>query len=97
MSVLLDAWSIVTAIVGLIFFAAGTAGVLRFPDPPSRLHAVTKADTLGLGFIALSLLPHASDPSVMVRVLLIWGAALLAAATIGPIAGRLTALSEHRP
>jgi multicomponent Na+:H+ antiporter subunit G len=39
--------------LGVFFFIAGTAGILRFPDAYSRLHALTKADNLGLGLIAL--------------------------------------------
>ena len=34
---------------------AGTVGLLRFPDPLSRLHALTKADNLGLGLIVLAI------------------------------------------
>ncbi|MEH6389106.1 cation:proton antiporter [Pseudomonas profundi] len=41
--------------LGGFFFVAGTLGLLRFPDIYSRLHAVTKADTLGLGLVALGL------------------------------------------
>jgi len=33
------------------FFLAGTVGLLRFPDVHSRLHALTKADNLGLGLL----------------------------------------------
>ncbi|MBQ0778926.1 MAG: monovalent cation/H(+) antiporter subunit G, partial [Pseudomonas sp.] len=40
-------WPLLLA--GMFFFISGTLGVLRFPDVYSRLHAVTKADTLGLG------------------------------------------------
>ena len=35
-------------ICGLIFFAGGTVGILRFPDFYSRLHAAGKLDTFGL-------------------------------------------------
>ena len=38
-------------ILGGIFFLAGTVGLLRFPDVYTRLHALTKADNVGLGFI----------------------------------------------
>ena len=38
---------------------AGTVGLLRFPDALTRLHALTKADNLGLGLIVLGLLPRA--------------------------------------
>ena len=44
--------------LGACFFLAGTVGLLRFPDPLSRLHALTKADNLGLGLVVLGLLPQ---------------------------------------
>ncbi len=34
-------------VVGLIFFAGGTLGLLRFPDFYSRLHPAGKLDTAG--------------------------------------------------
>jgi len=41
--------------VGGFFYFAGTLGLLRFPDVYSRLHALAKADNLGLGCILLGL------------------------------------------
>lgn len=43
-------------ITGLLFFIAGSVGMLRFPDSFSRLHAVTKADSLGLGSVIAGLM-----------------------------------------
>ncbi len=40
---------------GVFFFAVGVAGLLRFPDIYSRLHATTKCDTLGAGLILIGL------------------------------------------
>ena len=34
--------------MGLIFYAGGTVGILRFPDFYTRLHAAGKLDTFGL-------------------------------------------------
>ena len=45
--------SLVLLIAGLIFFAGGSIGILRFPDFYSRLHLAGKLDTMGL-FMALS-------------------------------------------
>ena len=41
---------IVTAmlICGLVFFAGGAVGIIRFPDFYSRLHPASKLDTAGL-------------------------------------------------
>lgn len=70
---------------GLLFLAAGTAGLLRFPDAASRLHALTKADGLGLGLIVLGLLPQMPGLAAALKLLAIWGLVLLAGATIGPL------------
>jgi multicomponent Na+:H+ antiporter subunit G len=66
-------------LVGAVFFLSGTIGILRFPDVFTRLHAVTKADNLGLGFICFGLALLASGPFAALKLLLIWFLALLAA------------------
>ncbi len=40
---------------GLIFFAGGAIGILRFPDFYSRLHPAGKLDTMGSLFMLLAL------------------------------------------
>ena len=40
---------------GAFFFLAGAIGLLRFPDVYTRLHALTKADNVGLGLIVAGL------------------------------------------
>ena len=68
--------------VGAVFFAVGTAGLLRFPDAYTRLHALTKVDNLGLGFVVLGLVLQAETWSGVLKLLLIWVLALAASATI---------------
>lgn len=69
------------AAAGCFFFLAGTIGLLRFPDVFARLHALTKADNLGLGLIVTALVLHADDWFVRLKLLLIWGLVLGATAT----------------
>ena len=57
---------------GLLFFAAGSVGLLRFPDTLSRLHALTKADTLGLGLVVAGLSLRAEGLFEVAQMLLIW-------------------------
>jgi len=47
---------IVLMAVGLFFMLAGAAGLLRFPDFYTRLHATGKCDTLGEVLIIFGLL-----------------------------------------
>ncbi|SDX61736.1 cation:proton antiporter [Roseicitreum antarcticum] len=80
--------------LGLVFFVAGTIGLIRFPDTFSRLHALTKADNLGLGFIALGIAFQADTWTQLALLALIWALALLAAGTVSQLVAR-TALTSH--
>jgi len=87
--------SILLALFGSFFFLAGTAGLLRFPDTYSRLHALTKADNLGLGLIALSLALHSASLAVAVKLFAIWLLAMLAGTTNCYLMGRNTLKSDE--
>jgi multicomponent Na+:H+ antiporter subunit G len=73
----LQAVSILFCLTGGVFFLGGTLGLLRFPDTYSRLHALTKADNLGLGFVVLGLMIKASSISDLIMLALIWFLALV--------------------
>ncbi|MGC9456831.1 MAG: monovalent cation/H(+) antiporter subunit G [Halothiobacillaceae bacterium] len=73
---------------GVLFFVAGTVGLLRFPDTLSRLHALTKADNLGLGLVVLGLMFLADSPGEVLRLLLIWLLVLVAGATASHLVGQ---------
>jgi multicomponent Na+:H+ antiporter subunit G len=79
---------------GAFFFAAGTVGLLRFPDVYSRLHAATKVDNLGLGFVILALMLQANDWTSVARLALIWLLALATAATAGYLVANSAARDE---
>jgi multicomponent Na+:H+ antiporter subunit G len=55
--------------------------LLRFPDVYTRLHALTKADNLGLGFIAFGLLLRSNSLAVALKLGLIWLLVLAAGST----------------
>jgi multicomponent Na+:H+ antiporter subunit G len=74
--------------IGLFFFLAGSVGFLRFPDVFSRLHALTKADNLGLGFISLGVCFQAGSWRDVALVALIWALMLLAAGTVSQLVAR---------
>jgi len=72
MNALLNVWTWIAVSAGAIFFLAGTVGLLRFPDSLTRLHALTKADNLGLGLVVLGLLPQTSGILDAVKLIAIW-------------------------
>jgi len=85
---MIDLLSAGLIIGGLFFYVAGTVGLIRLPDTLSRLHAVTKADNLGLGLLVFGLLLQLSDPLSMLKVLLIWVLVLAASAAGGQLIAR---------
>ena len=72
-----DIISIILCLAGAFFFLGGTVGLLRFPDNYSRLHALTKADNLGLGVIVLGLMFTSSALPEIIKMGLIWLLALV--------------------
>ena len=77
--------ALILKVVGVVFLIAAAVGVVRFTDPLQRMHASTKAGTVGAGFVLLGVLLD----------LRTWDAAFMCAATIVfllltvPIAGHL--------
>jgi multicomponent Na+:H+ antiporter subunit G len=88
-SALADLFTIVAVSAGVLFFLAGVVGLLRFPDALTRLHALTKADNVGLGLVVLGLLPQAGSLFEALKLLLVWLTVLLAGATVGQLIARV--------
>lgn len=72
MNLVLDIFTITAVSAGVFIFMAGTVGLLRFPDALTRLHALTKADNLGLGLIAFGLLPQADSLLAALKLISVW-------------------------
>jgi multicomponent Na+:H+ antiporter subunit G len=75
-------------IVGVFFFITGTVGLLRFPDVYTRLHALTKADNLGLGLVLTGLAFQAESWTEVAKLLLIWFLVMLASASVAHLVAR---------
>jgi len=94
-STVLEALTWLLLALAALFFSAGTLGLLRLPDTLSRIHALTKADNLGLGLAALALLLHAESWAAAAQIGLIWLLALAASATSGYLIARRSLLESH--
>lgn len=79
---LLNLFTVLLLLSALYFFVAGTVGLLRFPDLYSRLHALTKADNVGLGLAVLALMLQAERWSEIFKLGLIWLLVLTASAAV---------------
>ena len=72
---------LVCIVLAIPFFLSGTIGLLRFPDIYTRLHALTKADNVGLGLLILGLTLEAADSVTVLKLVLIWLLVLVASST----------------
>lgn len=82
---------------GAFFFFAGTVGLLRFPDVYTRLHALTKADNLGLGLIIVGLMLQTETWTAILKLLLIWALVLLSSAASCHLVARAALRADVRP
>jgi multicomponent Na+:H+ antiporter subunit G len=95
---MIDALAALFLLAGSGFFLAGTLGLLRFPDVHSRLHAVTKADNLGLGCIVAGLALESDSVILACKLVLVWPLMLVASATVSyAIAARARQLGRIPP
>lgn len=74
--------------LGACFFVAGTIGLLRFPDTLCRLHALTKADGLGLGLTCIGVALLADTTGQIGRIILIWFFVAFSSAVCGHLIAR---------
>ena len=79
-------------VAGAAFVALAGLGLLRFPDVLSRMHASTKAGTLGVGLIVVAAAVHFDQLGVTTRALMIFFVLQLTA----PVAAQLIGRAAYR-
>ena len=94
---LTDFLTLLLLLTGAGFFLAGTVGLLRFPDVYTRLHALTKADNVGLGLVVAGLVLQAESWAAAGKLLLIWLLVLLASASVAHLVARTALRKGIRP
>lgn len=88
----LDAAGAICLLLGALLCLAGAVGLVRFPDTLSRLHAVTKPQTLGL-ILALLGLALTLRTWAAITTLLIVGAAQF---FTSPVSAHLVGRAAYR-
>jgi multicomponent Na+:H+ antiporter subunit G len=96
MSLPLDVFSVVAIVAGGFFYLAGTVGLLRFPDAYTRLHALTKADNLGLVLVVIGLLPQVGSLLAALKLLLVWLLVMLSSAAVSQLIARSARRQDPR-
>lgn len=92
MTVVVNGVSVLALLAGCFFFISGIVGLYRLPDLYCRLHALTKADNVGLGLIIFAAILQTDSPFLQTKLLLLWLLVLFASAGMSS----LIAEAAHR-
>ena len=79
-------------VAGGFFALAAGLGVLRLPDVLIRMHASTKAGTLGCGLILVAVAVHFSEIGIVARAL----AAIVFLLLTAPVAAHMIGRAAYR-
>ena len=79
-------------LVGAGFALVAAIGINRLPDVYTRMHAASKAGTVGSGLMLLAVALHAGDLSTLARAL----AGFFFFVLTAPISAHLLAMAAHK-
>ncbi|WP_075290189.1 monovalent cation/H(+) antiporter subunit G [Pararhizobium arenae] len=79
-------------VLGGVFALLAAIGVLRFPDLYTRMHAASKAGTVGSSLLLIAAGLHAGDSATLFRAL----AGVVFLLMTAPVAAHLLAKAAHR-
>ena len=68
-----EAVIVLLVLAGAFFSFVAAVGVVRFPDVYTRAHAVTKVETLGVGFVIAAAALHFQGPGELFRAVVLLG------------------------
>jgi multicomponent Na+:H+ antiporter subunit G len=84
--------SIVLAALGVVLILVAGVGILRMPDLLTRMHASSKAGTLGATLILASVAVRYAEAAISVRIILI----ILFLFLTAPVAAHMIARAGYR-
>jgi multicomponent Na+:H+ antiporter subunit G len=82
----------IVLVLGSLFCLVAALGVIRMPDTLTRMHAVTKAGSLGAGLVVLAHALFHQHPGIFLRAVSIIALLLLTA----PVAAHIIARASYR-
>jgi multicomponent Na+:H+ antiporter subunit G len=94
MTTVQTALAVVLLLTGAAFMVVATVGLLRLPDLYTRMHAITKAGTLGVGCMLAAVAVTFADLSVTTRAVAVIVFVLVTAPVAGHMIGRAAYMAD---
>ncbi len=86
--------TILALLASVFFFVAGSVGLVRMPDTLTRIHSLTKADNIALGFIVVALLPQVGSVADAAKIVAVWVLVQVSSGAVAQLIGEV-ALAEQ--
>ena len=86
-----------TMLIGAAFSLLAAVGIIRLPDLYTRMHAASKAGTMGSGLLLIALALVAFEGAVIVRAFVAILFLLLTAPVSAHLLARAALLTGHKP
>ncbi|MFZ4530353.1 MAG: monovalent cation/H(+) antiporter subunit G [Alsobacter sp.] len=86
--------TILALLASVFFFVAGSVGLVRMPDTLTRIHSLTKADNIALGFIVVALLPQVGSAADAAKIVAVWVLVQVSSGAVAQLMGEV-ALAEQ--
>ncbi len=85
--------TILALLASVFFFVAGSVGLVRMPDTLTRIHSLTKADNIALGFVVVALLPQVGSVADAAKIVAVWILVQISSGAVAQLMGEV-ALAE---
>jgi len=89
---MVDALAGILMVIGSLFCLVAAVGIVRLPDALTRMHAATKAGTLGAGLLLLAEAVFYQQLGISLRAATVFALLLLTA----PVAAHLVGRNSYR-
>lgn len=81
--------TVLALLLSLFFFVAGSVGLVRMPDTLTRIHSLTKADNIALGFLVVALLPQVGSILGAAKIVAVWVLVQISSGAVAQLMGEV--------
>lgn len=81
--------TVLALLMSVFFFVAGSVGLVRMPDTLTRIHSLTKADNIALGFLVVALLPQVGSMLGAAKIVAVWVLVQISSGAVAQLMGEV--------
>lgn len=95
MQVLSNLVTVLALLASVFFFVVGSVGLVRMPDTLTKIHSLTKADNIALGFLVVALLPQVDSVLGAAKIVAVWVLVQISSGAVSQLMGEVAVAEEE--